>query len=110
MNFNEPLSVLQRISEDLEYSYLLDDGAEKTDSLEQMCFVAAFAVSAYSTTGYRTTKPFNPLLGETFECDRFDDLGWRSFAEQVGIDLFLNFIYSNQCKIMLYVMSRFLMT
>uniref|UniRef100_A0A0R3RJ87 Oxysterol-binding protein n=1 Tax=Elaeophora elaphi TaxID=1147741 RepID=A0A0R3RJ87_9BILA len=84
VNFNEPLSVLQRISEDLEYSYLLDDGAEKTDSLEQMCFVAAFAVSAYSTTGYRTTKPFNPLLGETFECDRFDDLGWRSFAEQVS--------------------------
>ncbi|VDK75212.1 unnamed protein product [Litomosoides sigmodontis] len=84
VNFNEPLSFLQRISEDLEYSYLLDDGAEKTDSLEQMCFVAAFAVSAYSTTGYRTTKPFNPLLGETFECDRFDDLGWRSFAEQVS--------------------------
>ncbi|CAG9538839.1 unnamed protein product [Cercopithifilaria johnstoni] len=84
VNFNEPLSVLQRISEDLEYSYLLDDGAEKTDSLEQMCFVAAFAVSAYSTTGYRTTKPFNPLLGETFECDRLDDLGWRSFAEQVS--------------------------
>ncbi|KAM3724124.1 Oxysterol-binding protein [Dirofilaria immitis] len=84
VNFSEPLSVLQRISEDLEYSYLLDDGAEKTDSLEQMCFVAAFAVSAYSTTGYRTTKPFNPLLGETFECDRFEDLGWRSFAEQVS--------------------------
>uniref|UniRef100_A0A1I8ETP1 Oxysterol-binding protein n=2 Tax=Wuchereria bancrofti TaxID=6293 RepID=A0A1I8ETP1_WUCBA len=84
VNFNEPLSVLQRISEDLEYSYLLDEGAEKADSLEQMCYVAAFAVSAYSTTGYRTTKPFNPLLGETFECNRFDDLGWRSFAEQVS--------------------------
>lgn len=76
--------MLQRVSEDLEYSYLLDDGAEK-DSLEQMCYVAAFAISAYSTTGYRTTKPFNPLLGETFECDRFADLGWRSLAEQVSI-------------------------
>ncbi|VDN03163.1 unnamed protein product [Thelazia callipaeda] len=84
VNFNEPLSVLQRISEDLEYSYLLDDAAEKDSSLEQMCFVAAFAISAYSTTGYRTTKPFNPLLGETFECDRFVDLGWRSLAEQVS--------------------------
>uniref|UniRef100_A0A915PTZ6 Oxysterol-binding protein n=1 Tax=Setaria digitata TaxID=48799 RepID=A0A915PTZ6_9BILA len=84
VNFNEPLSVLQRISEDLEYAYLLDDGAEKTDSLEQMCFVAAFAISAYSSTSYRTTKPFNPLLGETYECDRFADLGWRSLAEQVS--------------------------
>ncbi|VDK70444.1 unnamed protein product [Gongylonema pulchrum] len=89
VNFNEPLSVLQRISEDLEYSYLLDEGAEKNDSLEQMCFVAAFAISAYSTTGYRTTKPFNPLLGETFECDRFADLGWRSLAEQVTGFFFL---------------------
>ncbi|TKR77101.1 hypothetical protein L596_018135 [Steinernema carpocapsae] len=84
VNFNEPLSVLQRITEDLEYAYLLDRAAEKTDSLEQMCYVAAYAISSYSTTGNRTTKPFNPLLGETFECDRRDDLGWRSLTEQVS--------------------------
>uniref|UniRef100_A0A1I7ZDC3 Oxysterol-binding protein n=1 Tax=Steinernema glaseri TaxID=37863 RepID=A0A1I7ZDC3_9BILA len=84
VNFNEPLSVLQRITEDLEYAFLLDRAAEKTDTLEQMCYVAAYAVSSYSTTGSRTTKPFNPLLGETFECDRTDDLGWRSLTEQVS--------------------------
>jgi oxysterol-binding protein 1 len=27
---------------------------------------------------------FNPLLNETFECDRLDDYGWRSVAEQVS--------------------------
>jgi len=49
-----------------------------------MCYVAAFLVSSYSTTSsHRATKPFNPLLGETYECDRWDDLGWRSFCEQV---------------------------
>ena len=32
----------------------------------------------------RTGKPFNPLLGETFECDRMDDLGWRCLNEQVS--------------------------
>jgi len=32
----------------------------------------------------RTGKPFNPLLGETFECDRTDDLGWRCLNEQVS--------------------------
>jgi hypothetical protein len=50
-----------------------------------MCYVAAFSVSMYSTTSsMRATKPFNPLLGETYECDRWDDLGWRSLAEQVS--------------------------
>ncbi|VDN52401.1 unnamed protein product [Dracunculus medinensis] len=83
VNFNEPLTFLQRISEDLEYSHLLDKAAFIENSLEQMCYVAAFAISSYSTTGNRTTKPFNPLLGETFECDRWADLGWRSMAEQV---------------------------
>lgn len=44
VNFNEPLSVLQRITEDLEYAYLLDRAAEKTDSLEQICYVAAYSI------------------------------------------------------------------
>ncbi|GMT19247.1 hypothetical protein PFISCL1PPCAC_10544, partial [Pristionchus fissidentatus] len=85
VNFSEPLSVLQRITEDLEYAHLLlDEGARRSDPFEQMCWVAAYAVSSYSTTGNRTTKPFNPLLGETYECDRMDDLGWRSLSEQVS--------------------------
>lgn len=32
----------------------------------------------------RTAKPFNPLLGETYECDRSDDMGWRCVTEQVS--------------------------
>ncbi|GMS79066.1 hypothetical protein PENTCL1PPCAC_1241, partial [Pristionchus entomophagus] len=85
VNFSEPLSMLQRITEDLEYAHLLlDKAASKSDPLEQMCCVAAYAVSSYSTTGNRTTKPFNPLLGETYECDRMEDLGWRSVTEQVS--------------------------
>ncbi|CAJ0941006.1 unnamed protein product, partial [Mesorhabditis belari] len=83
VNFSEPLSMLQRVTEDLEYGYVLEK-AVNLDSFTQMCYVAAFAVSSYSTTGNRTTKPFNPLLGETYECDRMDDLGWRSFTEQVS--------------------------
>lgn len=49
-----------------------------------MAYVAAFTISSYSTTATRTGKPFNPLLGETFECDRTDDLGWRAISEQVS--------------------------
>ena len=82
--FSEPLSFLQRSCESLEYSYLLDMAAECNDSLEQMTYVAAFSISEYSTFFDRIAKPFNPLLNETFEYDRVDDLGWCCLAEQVS--------------------------
>lgn len=84
MNFNEPLSTLQRLTEDYEYSELLDRAAKCNDPAVQLVYIAAFAVSSYATTSHRTGKPFNPLLGETYECDRRDDLGWRSISEQVN--------------------------
>uniref|UniRef100_A0A667WRF2 Oxysterol-binding protein n=1 Tax=Myripristis murdjan TaxID=586833 RepID=A0A667WRF2_9TELE len=84
VNFNEPLSMLQRLTEDLEYSELLDRAARCDSSLEQMCLVAAFSVSSYSTTVHRTAKPFNPLLGETYELDRLEEYGYRSISEQVS--------------------------
>ncbi|XP_017694448.1 PREDICTED: oxysterol-binding protein 1 [Lepidothrix coronata] len=84
VNFNEPLSMLQRLTEDLEYHELLDRAAKCENSLEQLCYVAAFTVSSYSTTVFRTSKPFNPLLGETFELDRLEESGYRSLCEQVS--------------------------
>ncbi|XP_032435156.1 oxysterol-binding protein 2 isoform X6 [Xiphophorus hellerii] len=84
VNFNEPLSMLQRLTEDLEYHELLDKAARCESSLEQMCLVAAFSVSSYSTTVHRTAKPFNPLLGETYELDRLEEFGYRSLCEQVS--------------------------
>ncbi|XP_058877718.1 oxysterol-binding protein 1-like isoform X2 [Acipenser ruthenus] len=84
VNFNEPISMLQRLTEDLEYSELLDRAAKCESSLEQLCYVAAFTVSSYSTTVFRTGKPFNPLLGETFELDRLEESGYRSLCEQVS--------------------------
>uniref|UniRef100_A0A452DT16 Oxysterol-binding protein n=1 Tax=Capra hircus TaxID=9925 RepID=A0A452DT16_CAPHI len=84
VNFNEPLSMLQRLTEDLEYHELLDRAAACESSLEQLCYVAAFTVSSYSTTVFRTSKPFNPLLGETFELDRLEENGYRSLCEQVS--------------------------
>ncbi|KAM3179099.1 hypothetical protein ACTXT7_001237 [Hymenolepis weldensis] len=82
VNFSEPLSMLQRLSENFEYSYVLDRAAACTNPLEQLAHVSAFVVSSYASTALRVAKPFNPLLNETYECDRTDDLGWRSVAEQ----------------------------
>ncbi|KAJ8962778.1 hypothetical protein NQ318_001177 [Aromia moschata] len=81
---NEPLNVLQRLCEELEYSELLDKAAYIDDPYERMVEIAAFAVSAYASTLSRAgNKPFNPLLGETYECTR-EDKGFRFLAEQVS--------------------------
>uniref|UniRef100_A0A3B5MZ52 Oxysterol-binding protein n=1 Tax=Xiphophorus couchianus TaxID=32473 RepID=A0A3B5MZ52_9TELE len=84
VELNEPLNTLQRMCEELEYSELLDKAAETENPFERMVLVAAFAVSGYSSTYYRAgSKPFNPLLGETYECIR-EDKGFCFFSEQVS--------------------------
>lgn len=73
VSFNEPLSALQRIAEELEYAELLHRAAATQDSIERLALVATFAVSGASGNKFRSSrKPFNPLLGETFECVRPD--------------------------------------
>lgn len=69
IQFNEPLSMLQRVAEEMEYAHLLDAAATLSDDAgKRLLYVAAFAVSSYSSTADgRLTKPFNPLLYETFE-------------------------------------------
>ncbi|XP_041847233.1 oxysterol-binding protein-related protein 1-like [Melanotaenia boesemani] len=81
--FNEPLSFLQRLTEYMEHTYLIHQANAATDSVERMKCVAAFAVSAVASQWDRTGKPFNPLLGETYELIR-DDLGFRWMSEQVS--------------------------
>eukprot|EP00899_Mesostigma_viride_P007189 jgi/Mesvir1/16471/Mv25057-RA.1 len=82
--FNEPLSALQKAAEDMEYSYLLDMAREMPKgSVERMARVGAFAVSGYAATKGRTQKPFNPLLGETYECIR-EEQGFHFIAEKVS--------------------------
>ena len=83
---NEPLSLLQRAAEDLEYSELLDRAC--TTPLEdgaRMLVIATFAVSSFSSFRHKERakrKPFNPMLGETFELVR-EDKGFCFVAEKV---------------------------
>jgi oxysterol-binding protein-related protein 3/6/7 len=73
VGFNEPISILQRLAEDLEYINLVEQAVSTDDPVERFCLVAAFAVSGYACTQLRATrKPFNPMLGETFEDSRFN--------------------------------------
>ncbi|KAJ5624665.1 hypothetical protein N7510_000974 [Penicillium lagena] len=83
---NEPLSLLQRAAEILEYSTLLDKASQATDAVERLLYVTAFAVSSLSSNRIRERairKPFNPMLGETYELVR-EDLGFRFVAEKVS--------------------------
>ncbi|XP_051905600.1 oxysterol-binding protein-related protein 7-like isoform X2 [Hippocampus zosterae] len=81
---NEPLSLLQRVSEELEYSELLDIANHTDDPYERMVYVAAFSISGYAWASWRNRyKPFNPVLGETYESHR-EDRGFRYVSEQVS--------------------------
>lgn len=86
----------------MEYAECLDAAASEPDALKRIAYVAAFAMSNYSSTYGRIAKvrpcppidcsvsygeqsdayrarslqPFNPMLGETFEYAR-PDKGFR---------------------------------
>lgn len=85
---NEPLSLLQRASEQLEYTHLIDSAVTSISqsSTHRLLYITAFAIStlSYSRVKERAIrKPFNPLLGETFELVR-EDRGFRFVAEKVS--------------------------
>ena len=86
MNFNEPLSMLQRMMEELLYANpILNTAAASETTLEELNHVVAYSTACYAHTTLRVGKPFNPLLGETYECDRRVELGWRCLLEQVRL-------------------------
>lgn len=87
---NEPLSLLQRVAEQLEYAQLLDAAAAQKTPAQRLLRVAAFAVSQFSNSRCRERairKPFNPMLGETFELVRSAKEvpgGFRLLVEKVS--------------------------
>jgi len=87
VTMNEPINLLQRLCEELEYCELLKNACDETLSptqYERLMYVGAFALSAYACTIHRAVKkPFNPLLGETYESIR-EDKGFKFISEKVS--------------------------
>ncbi|KAL2159116.1 hypothetical protein VTH06DRAFT_2875 [Thermothelomyces fergusii] len=87
---NEPISLLQRMAEQLEYAQLLDEAARQSQAHQRLLRVAAFAISHFSNGRAKERairKPFNPLLGETFELVRTEGEvpgGFRLLVEKVS--------------------------
>jgi len=78
----EPKSTLQRVCDYWCYAPIfLSKAAECRDALERMKLVISFAIGGlYLST--KQLKPFNPLLGETFQ-GQFDD-GSKIYAEHIS--------------------------
>jgi len=87
VTFNEPINLLQKLCEELEYSELLKNACDETlapTQYERLMYVGAFAFSVLASSTHRAVKkPFNPLLGETYENIR-DDKGFRFISEKVS--------------------------
>ena len=83
VNFSEPLSMLQRMCEDFEYHELLKKASYESDPCKRLQLIGAFAMSSYASTEHRFNKPFNPMLGETFEYYSAEGDFWY-ISEQVS--------------------------
>ncbi|KAJ2780482.1 Oxysterol-binding protein 3 [Coemansia javaensis] len=81
---NEPINALQAQCEELRYARLLQTADGLEDSVDRLMYVAAYAVSVLSLNKNRAErKPFNPLLGETYELVDTHN-GFRFVAEKVS--------------------------
>ena len=77
----EPMSMLQRANECWGYVEILRDALNEDCRYKRLVKVAAFLYIQYCSTQGRNKKPFNPLLGETFEYELED---FRILTEQVS--------------------------
>jgi hypothetical protein len=72
VHFNEPLSMLQKQAEAMEYHDILTKAYSSSDPALRLLHIAAFNIAQYYGTFDRLTKPYNPILGETYELKTSD--------------------------------------
>lgn len=77
----EPMTMLQKMAELMEYCHLLDQADQCEDPYLRLVYAASWAISVYYAY-QRTWKPFNPILGETYEMVNHN--GITFLAEQVS--------------------------
>ena len=65
--FNEPLSMGQKQCEKFKYMDLLIKAGKESSREIQMCYISAFLIGEIFINLGRSLKPFNPILGETYE-------------------------------------------
>lgn len=78
--FNEPISMLQKQCEKFFFPFL-DKACDNDDIYKQYINISNFIFSEIFINLNRTLKPFNPIIGETFE---FFNKNFKYFAEQIS--------------------------
>jgi len=79
----EPLTDVQVAVEEARYAkQFVNKMASTEDTTERMSLLCGFIVSGYSGMVGRRRKPFNPLLGETY--DYISEDGWRYHSEKIS--------------------------
>ncbi|KAG2295025.1 hypothetical protein Bca52824_041694, partial [Brassica carinata] len=73
----EPMTMLQKMAELMEYSHLLDMADKTDDPYMRMVYASSWAISVYYAF-QRTWKPFNPILGETYEMANYNGVNFIS--------------------------------
>ena len=78
---NEPFSHLQRMCEGTNTGLIMVKKAvQEQDSVRRTAFCMIASIAEYYSTKLRNKKPFNPMLGETFEMVTEE---YRFLAEKV---------------------------
>jgi hypothetical protein len=79
----EPRSYLEKLADPWVFPYFLDRAAETPGDPElRMKWVITFLVAGFHLALSRFQKPFNPILGETWQASLLD--GSRVYLEQVS--------------------------
>ena len=82
--FNEPLSMGQRQCEKFYYINLLKKVAQESKNKSlQLAYISAFIIGELFLSLNRNLKPFNPIIGETYEYYDNEN-NFRYYSEQVS--------------------------
>ena len=82
LKYHEPLTILQRLSEEFEFVEILTKASQVEDPGKVFALVLAF-IGAGFCYPVRMTRPFNSMIGETFELRSH---GSRILFEQVAFN------------------------
>ncbi|KAL4458310.1 hypothetical protein ABPG75_013175 [Micractinium tetrahymenae] len=78
----EPRSYLQKLADPWVYPRFLRLAAEAADPVERLKWVVTYFIAGFHHAFERWAKPFNPVLGETWQAGLSD--GSRIFLEQIS--------------------------
>lgn len=106
ISYNEPLSMLQRQIESFQFFDLLEKVHNNQEIEFKLANIAGFIVADISLNINRLLKPFNPILGETYEYIDVNNK-FRSISEQVSHHPAISAFFIESPHLTIYGDSKF---